>query len=309
MASALVNPCDISVTYGSNTGIECDSSLGVAKGFFLVPGNYSWSKTDMADPFAFITARIHAAGASRWYPVLKGIFDFALSKESSVTEANPITGTTRTIRPGGFTITYTFEKGGLCLAQALLSFLGKGYSFVAVDQNSQFLCRLNADGTYSGLKSTEVTPDLAPATQNTSFKNIVVLSISYYEYVHYAKLLKSNTDITDFNGLIEIETTKAAAASTTKLKVGVVSECANTDLVALYGTVPMADVDLYVVTNAATGAVVTISSAAVVNGIVELTGTFVSGQTYNVAMAIPSILIANLLQGYEGVKSSAHAIP
>ncbi len=300
--SALVSTCDVASSGGSNTGFENECVLGIAKGLIMVPASWSAEEADFADPVEFLRTKIHAAGTARFYPVLQGIFDFSVTREGDVTEANPVAGTTRVIRLGGLTITYTFEKGGLCLAQALLGFFQKGYSFIPVDSESKFLLRENADGTYSGLKSSEVTPNFSPATSTTSFKNILVVSTSYDEYVRYSKLFKSDTSI-EFKGLIDTEILKAAAGSTTKLKIWVKTHCAGTDLIAEYPTeLPL--VANFSVTNKLTGATVVPTAAAIVGGLIELTGTYVSGQTYVVAGAAPSVWLANDIEGFDASSNS-----
>lgn len=306
---ALINPCDIEAGSVSNTGIECSASMGVAKGMFLVPAGYSWTETDMADTMDFINARIHATPSSRFYPILQGIFDMSFAQESDVTEANPIAGTTDRIRAGGFTFTYTYKDGGICLAKALRSFQNKGYRAIFVDQVGQIQVRKNADGTYSGLKVSDISNSISPATSTTKYKNTLVLGVSQDEYINYSEILKPDVDITDVNGLIDVEITKAAAASTTKLKIGVRTHCAKTNLIATYGNA-IADLDLFIVTNKATGAVVVPTAIAVVNGVLEITGTFLSGQTYIVNGSLPSVWLANNISGYDATgNTTEHLVP
>jgi hypothetical protein len=302
MAATIGNPCDITTGSVNNTGVECSASLGVAKGLFLVAAGLTWTATDEADPVTWMKNQIHARNI---FPVLQGIFDFGTTNESDVTESNPITGTSRKLRAGGITMLYTFQDGGLCLAKALKTFEGKGYRIMMVDQENKVLRRKNADGTFSGMKSNDIAAAIIFATATATFKNTVSISISQDELTKYSDLIVvKDGDITDFNGLVDVEITKAAAASTTKLKLGVRTECAHTDLVAKYGST-IADLDLYIVKNKATGATVTPTAAAVVNGIVELTGTYVSGQTYIVNGSTPAVWLANLIEGYD---ASGHAV-
>lgn len=306
--AALINPCDIEETSGLNTGVECSSALGLAKGFYLVSSSYSWSASAMADPDSFFKTGIHADGALRFYPVLKGIFDFTLATESDVTETNNITGTTERLRAGGLTLTYTFKDGGMCLAKALKAF-GKNYAVIFLDNKGQFLLRKNSDGTYSGLKTDNIASSISPTSAQSTFKNIVVFSVGQDEYIQYSELKKTSGDISDFNGLVDVEITKAAAASTTKLKISVATHCAKTDLLSLYGSA-MADLDLYIVKNKATGVVVTPTSAAIVNGILELTGTYTTGQTYTVTGSAPSVWKTNSVEFYDASGSTVdHLIP
>jgi hypothetical protein len=295
--SALVSPYDVAASGGVNTGFEGEAVLGTAKGLILVPGGAKWAKSAMTDPVTFFKNKIHDAGSARFFPMLTGIFDFAVTKEGDVTEANPVQGTTRSIRLGGLTIVYTFEKGGLPLAKAMLGFFQKGYSFIPVDQEGKFMVKENTDGTLSGLKTNEITPSFSPTTATTAFKNILTVSTQYNDYVN-AQLYKSDTPL-DFMGLIEVETTSAGGQSTTKLRVNVKTKDKGTDLIAQYGS-SLAVLSNFVVTNKATGAVVTPTAIAIVNGVIEITGTYTSGQTYNVKLAAPSVLLGNNIEGYAG---------
>jgi hypothetical protein len=304
---ALINPYDQTAATVSNTGFEGNVALGVAKGLYIVQDSDTWTDADMADVSDFVKNRIHA---KKWFPVLKGIFDFAIANESDVTEANPITGTTTRLRAGGFTITYTFNDGGLVLAKALRNFR-TGYRVVCLDQDRQFMQRKNADGTKAGLKCTDISSSILPATGSTTFKNTLVLSISQDEYINYSQIEKvsEDDDISDFSGLVDVEITKAAAASTTKLKLSVRTKEGKTDLIAKYNTT-MADLDLYVIKNKATGATITPTAAAVVAGVVEITGTFVSGQTYIVNGSTPAVWLTNLIENYDGSNSPVeHIVP
>src|SRR5438128_2075405 len=161
---ALINPYDTTVTQGANTGFEGNVALGVAKGLFIVNASDTWTDSDMSDVSTFVKNRIHAAGSTRWYPILQGIFDFAVAKESE------------------------------------------------------------------------------------------------------------DDDISDFSGLVDTDIIKAAAASTTKLKISVRTRDGKTDLIAKYGSA-LADLDLFIVTDKASGVVVTPTAIAVASGFLELTGT------------------------------------
>lgn len=305
MAAKIGNPCDITTGSVSNTGVECAAALGVAKGLFLVAAGLTWTSTDEADPVAWMNTQIHARTI---FPVLQGIFDFATTQESDVTEANPITGTSRKMRAGGITMTYTFQDGGLCLAKALKTFEGKGYRVIMADQDGKMLRRKNADGTFSGMKSNDIAAAIIFATASTTFKNTIAISVSQDEVTKYGDLISViDGDVTDFNGLIDTEITKAAAGSTTKLKIGVRTECAHTDLVAKYG-VTLADLDLYIIKNKATGVVITPTAIAVVNGIIEITGTFASGQTFVVNGSLPSVWKANNIEGYDASNNATEIL-
>lgn len=304
--ASLINPCDITESSVANTGIECDGVLGIAAGVLIAHPSQKYTAEDLADPLAFFEEKIHAAGKARMYPIMQGIFDFGVAKDSDVTEANPIAGISKVIRLGGLNLTYTFDKGGECLANSILEFFGKGWGFIPVDNEGQFKLRKNADGTYSPLRSYEVSPNFAPKTASTSYKNIVVFSCDYNEWIK-AKLFKSDTTI-DLNGLIDAEIVSGGAATTTKLKIGVQTECAETDLVAEYDT-DLADLDLFIVTDKNTSTVITPSAIAVAAGVLEITGTYTTGHVINVTGSAPSVWLTNEIPGYDATNGLDITIP
>jgi hypothetical protein len=302
MAATIGNPCVITTGTVGNTGVECSASLGVAKGLFLVAASLKWTAEDEADPVAWFRDQIHARNV---FPVLQGIFDFAPTAESDVTETNPIKGTTARLRAGGVTMLYTFQDGGLCLAKALKTFEGKGYRVMMVDQEGQVLRRKNADGTFSGMKSNDISSAIIFASASTTFKNTISISVSQDELIKYADLITVvDGDVSDFNGLIDTELFEAAPATTTVLKVGVCTECAKTDLIAAY-TDEIALLALFKVTDKATGVVVVPTAIAVVNGILQITGTFTTGHTYIVTGTAPTVWLANDIEGYD---ATGHAV-
>jgi hypothetical protein len=83
------------------------------------------------------------------------------------------------------------------------------------------------------------------------------------------------------------------------LKVGIRTECAETDLIAKYG-VTLVNTTLIKVTNSA-GAAVTVSLAAIVSGVANLTIPYLA-DTYTVDGAAADVLFADNIEGYEIVK-------
>lgn len=83
---------------------------------------------------------------------------------------------------------------------------------------------------------------------------------------------------------------------TAVLKVGIQTECAGSDLVDLFGNSLGAHINNFEVTNAA-GTVITISNAAIVAGIVQLSIPYIA-DTYTVKGAVPANWLANGVEGY-----------
>lgn len=308
--SALIKACNKANSI-RNTGTDCSESLGPTAMLFAVPLGLKWTATDMLDFAAYLKTKIHADKTNRVYPLFGAaapIRKITTSKESDVIPVME-DGTPIFVRYGSLTRAFATTEGGLCFAQALQSLNKSGYSVLEVDNANQILMRNNGDGTFSALKTTFMyspSPDLADL-KNPAFTNF---QISYRpeEYVGFGEIFQGDAGLTNNMGLLDADITLAAAATTTKLKIGVQSECSLTDLVALFGA-PLAAIGNFIVTLKSSGAVQTITAAGIVSGHIELTGTFVSASVYTVALNIPSVLLAAGIAGYEGFKSLDITIP
>jgi hypothetical protein len=150
------------------------------------------------------------------------------------------------------------------------------------------------------------SPDLADF-KNPGFTNF---QISYRpeEYVKFGTIYQGDSSISNLVGLYDTAVTDATGSTTTKLKIGVQTICGLTDLVALIGS-PLATLTNFVVTKKSDGTTPTMTAAGIVGGHIELTGTFTSAAIYTVALAAPSVLLGNLVSGYEGVVSVDITIP
>lgn len=298
--SALVKPCSTSRKQ-KNTGWECGAAMEATAGIFMMPLSDTWTATDELDFDAFVLARIHAAPATRWYPIfgkyapVNGITD---SKENDVIETMD-DGSMKFVRNGMYGRTFMTTEGGLCLAKAMSTFHRQRWAFVEVDKDEKVIRQVNADGTRCGIPTNLAygpTPELA--NLKTAFKNAFLLNFDPANYIEKGEIMVSEGNLTSFFGLIDAKITLAAAATTTKLKFGVETICKGTDLVAKYGAT-LAVIGNFIVTNKATSAVVTPSAAAIVSGHIELTGVFASASTFNVVLAAPAVLLAADIAGYE----------
>lgn len=308
--SILINPCD--ATSGvENTGFECAKSLSVPKGVILVPANASWSKTDMADPHAFFMGKIQAVRGTRFFPIFADLKDFAVTNVSDVTETFQ-DGTTKMIRLGGYTLAFTFADGGECLAKSLLSFNKKGYRMIVVDELGQFKVRANSDGTYSGLKVSDLyAAQPVNATFAISYKNVINANISVEEYIENSEIFKSDADLTELLGLLNVDVASLGAPTITKVTVGATTECAGSNLYDTYADA-LAVIGAWKITDS-TGMPVTISAATkntTVNGW-DLTFATQAGKTLTVGLADTATLYAltSPVVGYEGIQSATIVIP
>lgn len=307
---ALIKACQKSGSI-KNTGSECHESMGPTTTLFAVPPGVKWTKSDMTNFTTWLTTQIHAPKATRIYPLFGPsvpIRKITLSKESDVIPVMD-DGTPIFVRYGSLTRAFATTEGGICFAEALMSLNKAGYSIIEVDNADQLLFRANDDGTFSALKTTFMyspSPDIADF-KNPGFTNF---QISYRpeEYVKNGVIYQGDSSITNLLGLLDAVVTDAGSSTTTKLKIGVQTECGLTDLVALLGS-PLATLSNFVVTKKSDGTTPSTTAAAIVSGHIEITGTFVSAAVYTVALAAPSVLLANLVPGYEGVTSVDITIP
>lgn len=300
---AIIKACSFQNTV-KNTGKEYDVSMVAPAMLIAVPRSYTFDDNDLLDPDAWLDTLIHASMATRAFPLFgqqAPIRDVTNDQEGDVTVTLG-DGLKVFLRYGLYNRTLETTSGGLCYAKALASFLKSGYSIIEIDQQGQMLCRDNGDGTYSGLIIDFMyspAPKLADFS-NTPYKNQFQYSFSPVELVNNGIILECATSLLDKMGLIDAKLTSSATTqTTTNIFFGVETECAGTDLVDLIGGDLDANVNNFIVTNKATGAVVTPSAVTIVSGEVRLTGTYVSGQSYYVVGSAPSIWKTNGAEGYD----------
>jgi len=317
------NPCDLTLN-PKNTGVECDSAMLATAMLIFMPQSARWTDADVAAaPYngnftAFVEDKIHAAPSARWFPIFGNAAPINVitdANEADVTETLD-DGSTVFIRYGKANRTFSTTKGGACLAQKLMQF-PQGYAFIEVDLDGKVAAYEPTSGTYGGFP-TIMVKGLAPdsATLKTSFKNKMMITYDKVAYYVSGKITSPDTseNILAVNGLLDAEVTAGTknTQSTTNIYVGVKTECANTDLVALYngtGAGKIGQVTNFVVTKKTDGSSVTPSAVAIVNGEVQLTGTFTTATDYVVALAPAATLKANGIEGYEGIISATVSIP
>ena len=81
------------------------------------------------------------------------------------------------------------------------------------------------------------------------------------------------------------------------------------DLVVLYGSQLVTGTNMFVITNKVTGAAVSYTSAAIVGGHIELTGTFTSATSYIVSGATAAVWFAGSITGQEAIQAVTILIP
>lgn len=308
--AAIVKACDVSASI-QNTGVECSAAMGPVAMLLIMPPGLKWTDNDLLDFPAYVEGKMHASAATRIRPLFGNAAPIRMIENNDSEDTNQTfdDGSEKFIRSGYANRKYHTDKGGLCLASSMRSFLNTDYAFVEIDKQGTICFKKNSDGTYSGFPSTSmggVTPKAATFTE--AYMNGFRIGYDLTNYVNSGVIMKGAESILDFMGLIDTEVTAPVASTTTRLKIGVKTECAGTDLVALLG-VTLAAAGNFVVTNASTGAAVSITGASIVSGNIELAGTFTTATTYRVALAASSTLYTNGVEGYEGVKYKDILIP
>lgn len=262
-----------------------------------------FTEADLANPIPWLTGLIHERKAFPLFGQTAPIRTITNNSEADVLVTLD-DGLQIFLRYGVYNKVYETTSGGLCYAEALQSFNKSGYSIIEVDQQGQLLFRKNNDGTFSGFITDFMyspSPILADF-RNTPYKNRFQISFSPVEMVNNGVIFQGGEELLSLTGLVDSELVQDGVATTTKLKIGVQTVCAETDLVDLIGD-ELAQVSNFIVTNKATGAAVVVSAAAVVAGAIELTGSFASGQTFIVEAASPSIWLGNEVEGYDASSS------
>lgn len=308
---AMINPCDQDVAT-VNTGSECDDAMLATRMLFLMDSSVTWDDTDLLDFTAFLKNGIHAAGKARIYPLLGNkapVRSITDANEADVTEQME-DGSKQFVRYGMYNRTFMTDKGGLCLAQHLMR-VSSSLGFIEVDADQKVNMYSNGDGTYKAFP-VNLIKGMAPELANlkTVYKNKLMLDYNPAIYIPKQKIVQgdSTEDILNLVGLLDTRVAQGTGTnSTTKIYVKVNTACANTDLVALYGTA-LPVVGNFVVKNG-NGSTNTPSAAAVVAGEIELTGTFTTATKITVSLAAPSVLKAAGIEGYEGIYSATCAIP
>lgn len=300
---ALIKACLVGGSL-KNTGKECDAALEATAMLWAVPKDTVLDAGDIADIGAWATPLIHGSKATRIYPFFGNVapintIDNANEGDVMVTLDD---GTKVFLRYGVYNRTLETLAGGICYAKALAGLNKSGYRIIEIDQTGQILLHNNGDGTFGGMISSFMyspSPKLADL-KSTPYMNRFMYSMTPVEFVNFGEILSGANELLDMMGLIDARITKAAAATTTKLKIGVESVCADDDLVAKFGNDLGTHVANFRVEDVAVlGTPVVPSAAAIVTGWVELTGTYVTGHTYRVWGSAPSVWLSNSVEGYD----------
>lgn len=285
-----------------NTGKECDTAMKATAMLIPMDTTVTADQTDFDNLNDWMDTLIHEKKAFPIFGQKAPIRTITNSADNDVTVTMD-DGSIIFVRPGIYNRTFETTSGGLCYANALLGLLESGLGILEIDIVGNALFHYNADKTFSPMFVNNMS---APSPLLADFKNVYRNRFGYlmdpYEMVQNGVIMSGFTPLLSKMGLVNAELSNAGGSSTTKLRINVKTECAETDLIALIGS-PLAIPANFIVKNAA-GVVQTVASAAIVGGVLELTGTWTSGQAYTVWGNTPITWYNNDVIGYDASESS-----
>ena len=303
-----------------NTGVDCDISMGAPAMLFIVPPGFSFTLADLAEPVTFFTAAIHNPLATRIYPLFGNNAPVRKVNNGKEADVAPTLddGSQVFVRYGYYNRTLSTYNGGLCMAQTAASLNSCGYGYIEIDNQNHILCHNNGDGTYGGVNCSFM---YAPSPEQADFKmpafNNFFTSTNPSEILGYGIILSGGMQLLDLNGLISVDVTApnpTVAASTSQITVAITVECSQESLVQelqVGDTNALALAANFIVTNITTPGTV-VPSGVTVDGTGKnliLAGTYVAGDVYTVALAPAATLLANGVEGYEGIGTLTVTIP
>jgi hypothetical protein len=304
--AAIIKACKITTTV-KNTGKECDSAMVATAMIIAMTRGLKITNNDLSDPVTWLTALIQQRKA---FPLFGQ--QAPIREITNDTEGDQIVtlddGLKVFLRYGMYNRTFATTSGGLCYAESLQSFLNSGMDVAEVDQIGQLLLRQNSNdplGDYSPLITDFMyaPAPILPDFKTTPYKNRFSYSYSPVELVSNGVIFKGATALLSMMGLINVNVLAVTGVppTATTLTVDVKTDCAEDDLVAKFPTA-IVTAGNFIVTNIATGAVVT-ATATIVAGHLKLTGVFPTTQKFRVTGAAPSVWQTNLIVGYDASQS------
>lgn len=296
---------------GGNTGIgDCSLEISKIVGFFLVNKDFALSVADLADNAALQSALIAASQADsrseRIFPV-HNLVDIA-DNTADPTEQTFGYGPSVIVQDGPYNWTFPFLRGGICLLKSLQTFNGSDIRVIFYDSNGT-LFGWRVGDTLKGVPLTQFYAN--PWRPNTGAATMVTNVRMSFDPIYLNQQL-GFVKVTDFalssiEGLQNIAIRQSGVQAKPVYKVKLFAGCAGVDLYEQYST-ELADPALWVATNKATGAVITITSVAVDANIKGFTVTLSAVDTDYPAvgsilltLAPVSDLVAAGVVGFEGL--------
>lgn len=294
---------------GANTGFgDCTLDIGKVSGFFLVGQDFKIPASAMATAATLMAFLLAAASAdskdARIYPVHQ-LLDVTDNSEDDVTQTYGY-GPSVTVREGYYGWEFPFRKGGICLLLSLQQFNGDGKRVIFYDDN-WLLFGYSEGEDLAGIPLNEFYAPKWGAATGAAKSNLRVKFGFAPRYINkglaYVKFDAFNPEL--IKGLRNINL-KLFSAAKPVYKVNLFTGCNAANLFDTFPT-EFAAVPLWIATNAATGAVITITSVAADPNAKAYTVTLDSTDpdypavgSINLTLAAPSVLKAAQIPGFEG---------
>lgn len=307
---AVVKACSVKDSI-KNLGVSCNRQIGGAAIIAALPPDLKATAANLSD-IAWWRTKLHAAEGERVYLLFgnKAPIHMQDNQEENDAMVTMDNGATFFVRYGFYNTTYSTANGSLCYAQALASLVNSGYTLVEIDKQGQGIFFDNKDNTqtYSGLPYQFMySPKPQKANQSDAvYMNKFYTSMDPQVMLDNGVLLSGLSFLLNVNGgLIDAKLVSGGAASTTLLKIKVLVDCTDENLVAKLTTKWNFATNFVVRNVDALSTPVTITAVAnllMSDGELGLTlaGTFVSGDTYRVYPATAAAWLSNQIVGYEG---------
>lgn len=306
--SAIVRSCSSSASF-KNTGVGSNLFPSATAMVFVMDKNKTWTLQDLNTPdiVTVFQGWIHAPLPDKIFPLFGNQIPISLNANTKGTD-NTITlddGTVVFVSYAQTNKLFSTIDGGLCFAKALMSFNNADAAVIEVDIKGNIICKDNHNGTFSGLKATLFSPAIDFADLKNPAKSHFQVGYRPDYFVNNACMLQDGTPLLDLTGLADYTYIDAGGSAPSGLKVKMIDNCCGDDVTSEYGADLVKQKTNFVVTDAATGAPITLSTAAYANGIITLNGPLVSAHSYNVDSVDPSVLLP---QGIDGVDISAGVV-
>lgn len=214
---ALIKACIVGNSV-KNTGKECDIAMGPTAMIIAVPPQTVITAANLADPLAWIRPLLHADKQSRVYPLFGSVapINVITNDAEADVEVTLDDGTKVPVRLGVYSRTFETISGGLCYAEALLSFIGAGYRTIEIDQVGRTLIRREdtIPKTWGGMITSYMggkSPTLA--TLKDVYRNRFGYSFTPQEMVNNGEIFEGGGPLLGLMGLVTSEVVAGTAAS------------------------------------------------------------------------------------------------
>lgn len=305
---------DLCGSVGANTGrINCDPRRANFK--TIIIGGVQFSANDYITSTAFgaafqaaINQPTGASGKLYPFPEFVGV---TVNTEAN-REATFGNGQKITISEGRPSYTANLRVG-TNLERQLRKFNGQIVPVFAFDDAGNVWGKRNAAGLFVGYQAEIFVAGAAFGDYNNAqFTNVTISFQSASEFFDFAAFVSTDFDITNLEGLIDIQLSEASVSNTNVRKIAgkfINAQLGNDQNVADYYDTELAVVGLWKVTNILTGAALAITSVAYDNVLKAFTLTLDStaytaaatGTKWLVELVAPPALVTAGITGIESI--------